>query len=493
MNTIKNTFVRFKKAAAFTFIATQCCTTALFAATTPPALNTTPPPKSETDPLKQTSKAFSTVAKKATPAVVYIESQVTRKDAVENPWGTTNDDFFNRFFGMPQQREQKRRVETIRGSGFLVSHDGYILTNNHMVNDADQVTVTMLAGKKYTAKVVGTDPKTDLAVLKVEGTGFPYLELGDSEKLEVGDWVIAIGNPFGGLEATVTVGVVSALGRNSLHITEFENWIQTDAAINPGNSGGPLLDVDAKVIGINTAIVSASGGYMGIGFAIPSSMAKQIMDQLISNGSVTRGFLGIYMQPIDSTLADSFGLETNQGALVTDVQKGSPAEHADIKQGDIILKYNDIVIDNPSTFRNQVALMPPGAVMNLTINREGTIVTKTVTLGTNPDNEMTTANDVTSKMGLEVSDLTPELAQRLGIINEVGVVVTRVEPGSVCEQIGIRPGNLIVNVDRQQVKSRDEFLKAMQAVSNQTAVRLLVRQGPMYRYFVIPMNMMQKK
>nr|NGX61169.1 Periplasmic pH-dependent serine endoprotease DegQ [Chlamydiota bacterium] len=266
--------------------------------------------------LKQISKGFSTVAKKATPAVVYIESQGTekkkergpplRKGPYENPFDYFNDDFFNRFFGFPNpQPEKPKSPETVRGAGFLVSKDGYIVTNNHCVDKAQKVSVTLTSGKKVTANVIGTDPKTDLAVIKIEGDDLPYLIFADSDNLEVGDWAIAIGNPFG-LQATVTVGVVSAKGRNQLHIADFEDFIQTDAAINPGNSGGPLLDVEGEVIGVNTAIVSETGGYMGIGFAIPSSMAKQIIHQLIDNGQVTRGFLGVTLQEINNDLADYY-------------------------------------------------------------------------------------------------------------------------------------------------------------------------------------------
>ena len=459
----------------------------LLSSKAPASLN--PPPikeSPEVETLKKTSKAFSAVAKKAVPAVVFIESQVVRKEANDNPWNMFNDEFFNRFFGMPQQHDMRQRpTETVRGSGFLVSSKGYILTNNHVVDRADQISVTMGSGKKMQATVIGVDPRSDLAVIKVEEGDYPFLQLGDSDELEVGDWVVAIGNPFG-LEASVTVGVVSALGRNQLHLTEFENWIQTDAAINPGNSGGPLLDLDAQVVGINTAIMSASGGYMGIGFAIPSNMAKQIMDQLITNGSVTRAFLGVSLQPIDSALADSFQLEGTHGALITDVAKGSPAEKAGLQRGDIILKYNDTAVDGPGSFRNEVALMKPGTTILLTINRDGKTMVIDVTLGENPDNALASIGDLYDMVGLEVSDLTPELATRLGYVSDSGVVVTRIRPGSPAEQAGMRPGNLIVAVGSQQVATMGDFKKAL--ADSQKQVRLLVRQGPLFRYVVLPLK-----
>lgn len=463
----------------------------LSAAKAPPPPINTPPTKSEAneiETLKKTSRAFSSAAKKATPAVVYIESQVTRNDYNNNPWNMFNDEFFNRFFGMPQPPQRGQRpAEVIRGSGFFVSYDGYILTNNHVVENAEQITVTMMGGKKMTAQVVGTDPRTDLAVIKIDGKNFPYLDLGNSDDLEVGDWVIAIGNPFG-LDATVTVGVVSALGRNQLKLTEFENWIQTDAAINPGNSGGPLLNIDAQVIGINTAIVSASGGYMGIGFAIPSNMAKKIMDQLIQNGSVSRGFLGITMQSIDEALAESFNLSDTQGTVITDVIKGSPADKAGLQQGDVLTQYNGKMIENPGAFRNEVALMPPGTMMQLTFIRDGKEQMTTVTLGTNTD-QKATASEISSKLGFEVSELTPELAQRLGYMsNEQGIVVTKVMPGSLAEQAGVRAGNLIVSAGRQQITSIDDFMKVVKASYPNKMIRLLVRQGQSYRYVVLPLD-----
>lgn len=448
--------------------------------------------------LKQISKGFSQVAKKAIPAAVYIESQGVenqkktsgqarpKKGPYENPFDYFNDEFFNRFFGFPyedQQKPNKKSSEMVRGSGFIVSEDGYIVTNNHVVENATKVNVTLHSGKKTTATVIGVDPKTDLAVIKIEEKNLPYLQFGDSDELEVGDWAIAVGNPFG-LQASVTVGVVSAKGRNQLHVADFEDFIQTDAAINPGNSGGPLLDVEGRVIGVNTAIVTGSGGYMGIGFAIPSNMAQGIMAQLIKDGSVTRGFLGVTLQPVDSDLATFYKLDSTRGALVADVVKGSPADLAGIKQEDIILSYNGTPVDNLSAFRNQVSLMAPGSKIKLRVNREGKEIDLIVTVTTLPT-DVSGPNNPVQKLGLKVQNLNPDIAQQLGYIEDKGVVVTYVEPKSKAEEAALRPGALIMAVNRKKVGSVEEFNAAINEASKQGKVLLMVRQGEAIRFIAL--------
>lgn len=437
--------------------------------------------------LKQISKGFSNVAKAATPAVVYIESQgsertqeiSTRKSPSENPFDYFNDDFFSRFFGFPFERKQPKSTETVRGSGFLISKDGYIVTNNHVVENANKVTVTFHNGQKTIASVIGTDPKTDLAVIKIEGNDYPFLKFGDSDKLEVGDWAIAIGNPFG-LQTSLTVGVVSAKGRNQLHIADFEDFIQTDAAINPGNSGGPLLDVEAEVIGVNTAIVSGSGGYMGIGFSIPSNMAIQIVNQLIKEGQVTRGFLGVTLQPIDADLASFYKLKNVQGALVTDVIKDSPADLGGLKQEDIILSYNGVAVDSLTGFRNQVSLMQPGAKLKLKVFRDGKEVELNMSIAQLP-NEVAGTSMPAQKLGLQVQELTPELSQKLGLIEAKGVVITQVEPGSAAAAAALKPGSLIMAVNRQKVSSIAEFSAALTEASKEGRVLFMIRQGDAIR------------
>lgn len=444
--------------------------------------------------LKEISQGFSCVAKKAIPAVVYIESTGIMKEELtstknrpgphENPFDYFHDEFFNRFFGLPHHDSQpKQKKETVRGSGVIVSKDGFIITNNHVVDGADKVTITLISGKKYVAEVIGTDVKTDLAVIKIQGDSFPFLPFGNSEDLQEGDWAIAVGNPFG-LKATVTVGIVSAIGRSQLNITDFEDFIQTDAAINPGNSGGPLLNVSGEVIGINTAIVSGSGGYMGIGFAIPSNMAARIMDQLINKGAVTRGFLGVTLQSIDNDLAEFYHLEKPQGALVTNVVKGSPADLAGIKQEDVITSYNGTTIESLSPFRNAVSLMPPGSKVNLQVNREGKVLDFKITIASLPDDTGAPTSAV-NKLGMELHTLTPELAKQFSLSEEQGVLVKSVKPDSPAAEADIRPGSIIVAVNRKPVKNVDEFAKAIQAAIKEERVLLMIRQGEAIRFVTV--------
>jgi len=440
--------------------------------------------------LKQISKGFSNVAKSATPAVVYIESQgvektqeiSTRKTPSENPFDYFNDDFFNRFFGFPFEKKQPKSSETVRGSGFLISKDGFIVTNNHVVENANKVNVTLQNGDKVVATVIGSDPKTDLAVIKIEGNDYPFLPFGDSDQLEVGDWAIAIGNPFG-LQTSLTVGVVSAKGRSQLHIADFEDFIQTDAAINPGNSGGPLLNVEGEVIGVNTAIVSGSGGYMGIGFAIPSNMVKQIVGQLINDGEVTRGFLGVTLQPIDADLATFYKLKKPQGALVTDVVKGSPADLGGLKQEDIIIGYNGFTVENLSGFRNHVSLMQPGSKLKLRVVRDGKEIELSMNIIQQPSDKAAPAhtNIPSQKLGIQVQELTPELSQKLGFVDVQGVVITQVTPGSPAAASAIKPGSLIMAVNRQKISNLAEFSTAIHEAAKEGKVVLMIRQGDAIR------------
>lgn len=439
------------------------------------------------DLLKRISKGFSQVAKDAIPAVVYIEcksekkqsSLRTQKGPYENPFDFFQDDFFNRFFNYPDERKSK--AEMVKGSGFLVSEDGYIITNNHVVEDATKVFVHLQNGQKLTAEVIGFDAKTDLAVIKIEGTKYPYLKFGDSENIEVGDWAIACGNPFG-LQATVTVGIVSAKGRSQLNITDFEDFIQTDAPMNPGSSGGPLLNVESEVIGVNTAIVSGSGGYMGIGFAIPSNMVKVIMDQLIKHGSVTRGFLGVTLQPIDSDLADFYHLEGVYGALVTDVAKGSPAEAGGLQQEDIIISYNNTRVENISLFRNSVSLMEPGSKLRLKVNRQGKIIDLKLRVGSMPEEKKKTSERPVERLGLHVQNLDPDHAQKLGYKEEKGVLVSRVDPNTPAAQAAIQPGSLIMAVNRNKVNNVSEFSQEIENAADEGRVLLMVRKGEMVRF-----------
>jgi serine protease Do len=441
---------------------------------------------------EQTSKAFTAVAKKCIPAVVFIKVQLTSDNdnygaQYQNPFDQNND-FFNRFFGLPPRgRQQQPQAEMTQGSGFLISSDGYILTNDHVVKNADKITVTLNTGIEMDATLVGADPHTDIAVIKIEGKNFPYLELGDSEEMDIGEWVIAIGSPFQ-LEASLTVGVISAKGRQNLKITDLEDFIQTDAAINPGNSGGPLLNLRGEVIGINTAIVSRSGGYMGIGFAIPSDIVKNIMGQIIDKGIVTRGFLGVSLQAVDKDIAEAFGLEKAEGVLISDVVKGSPADEAGLKQGDVITEFNGTAIKSLATFRNEISLMIPGTTVSLTINRKGEILKLPVTLGTASD-ELSAASGVVQKLGIEVDNLTPQLAKQLGYTNiEEGVVITKVKPGSPGAITGMRPGYLIQAINHKKIANVTEFNDAINEASKSKRILMLVRQGNATRFYSIKID-----
>lgn len=437
--------------------------------------------------LKQTSQAFVEIAKEATPAVVFLECKA--KPRMSSPYsGRPNfqspffgDEFFEQFFGFPRP-ETQRQPELVRGSGFLISADGLILTNNHLIEGMEEVFVSLDSGQRLPAKIIGADPKTDLAVIKIEGTSFPYLHMGDSQDLQVGELVLAIGNPFG-LQASVTAGIISAKGRSELNITDFDDFLQTDAAINPGNSGGPLINLDGKVIGINTAIVSGSGGYMGIGFAIPSNMAKNIMDQLIETGTVTRGFLGVIMQPVDPDIAAAFDLDKVQGALVAEVIPGSPAEKGGLRQGDVILQFNGHPVENMSSLRTAVSLTPPGTKVSFLVNRSGQLVTLSVQIGSPDDSKATLAE--AAPLGISVEPLTDAIARKFGYEGQEGVLVTEVAPGSEAARAGIRPGHLIVSVNRENVTSVQTFREKMAQAQSSGRVLFLLRAGNAVRFVTI--------
>jgi len=444
--------------------------------------------------LRQSGQAFRSVAKKVSPAVVLIKVEKAESDqSMEfSPFnGPLGDDFFRRFFGQPPQQfqnphqKQQKRRSVGQGSGFIVSADGYIITNNHVVGDADKVQVQMQDGREYTAKIIGADPPSDLAVIKIDKSDLPALKLGDSDSLEVGDWVLAVGNPFG-LSHTLTAGIVSAKGRSGIGLNDYENFIQTDAAINPGNSGGPLVNLDGDVVGINTAIFSRSGGYMGIGFAIPVNMAKQIFDQLVEHGQVTRGRLGVYIQDLTKDLADSFGLKENDGVLVSDVIKDSPAEEAGLQRGDIVQEMDGKKIDKVTDFRNRVAMTAPGTKISLTILRDGKNKKLPVTIGKLEKDEQgqaTSEGDI-PKLGLALQPLTPQLAEQLGYTGEEGVLVAAVEPGSLAAEAGIQQGDLIQEINRKPARNPAEARSLLQKTDNGN-ILILLRHGEATRYLVL--------
>ncbi len=451
--------------------------------------------------LRQTGKAFASVGRAVSPSVVFIkvEARVAAapRQGYPSPFGEAwpfGDELFRRFFGIPQlvPPPSERRVIG-QGSGFvfaaksgLFSDKTYILTNNHVVENAERIRVQFVDGREVEAKVKGRDPHTDLAVLEVPIGGYPALKWGDASALEVGEWVVAIGNPFG-LSHTLTVGVVSAKGRTSLGINDYEDFIQTDAAINPGNSGGPLVNLDGEVVGVNTAIFTQSGGYMGIGFAIPSNLARNVADQLIEHGEVIRGYLGVVVQQLTPELAASFGLDVRQGILVAHVGEGSPAARAGLREGDVIVEYQGRPVEDVGSFRNRVSLTEPGTTQSLTILRNGERKTLKVTIGKLAEApEFAPAQpQALDEIGLTVQTLTPELAQKFDAQAGEGVLVVAVRPDSVAAMAGIEPGAIILQVNRQPVRNAAEFTQAVQQALAQRRLLLLVRQGGIQRFVAL--------
>ncbi len=449
--------------------------------------------------LTQPYPAFTQIAKKSIPATVFIKATISSQPfsglESQNPFDSFGDDFFHRFFGFPngngfQQIPQQPQIAG--GSGFFVSADGYIVTNYHVVKDASKITIVLNDGREFLATVKGSDPRTDLAVLKINETNLPYLTFGDSDELEIGEWVVAIGSPCA-LESSLTVGVVSAKGRQDLGITSLEDFIQTDAAINPGNSGGPLLNLNNQVIGVNTAILSRTGGYMGIGFSIPSHMVQHVFDQIMNSGGVQRAYLGVILQQIDKELADALGLDKADGVLVSDIMKDSPAAKAGLQQGDIILQNNDKPIKNVAKFRNDIAMMDPGQIVNLKILRNNSPLDLKIPLGVQSESEVCSA-EMTQKIGIEVENATPEMASRLNIpSNTIGVVITKIHPGSPAHLAGLKSGFLITGVAMQgnepkTVKNTAEFDAALKEVNQRKHVILIVRHQNYQRYYTIKVN-----
>ncbi len=430
---------------------------------------------------------FVQVAKKATPGVVFIKIELDPQATgqYQDPFELFNEDFFKRFFGPDNNFQERPKAPQIaRGTGFLVSKDGYVLTNNHVVQEAYKISVILNDGKEYDAELVGADLHTDLAVLKIDTTNAPYLNLGDSDALEVGEWVVAIGNPFE-LTASVTQGIVSAKGRQNLNISRLENFIQTDAAINPGNSGGPLLNLNGDVIGVNTAIVTRSGGYMGIGFAIPSNMAKNIMESLIENGTVARGFLGITPQDLTPDLREGFGLdEDTDGVIITQVEKGSPAEKADLKPGDLITQIDGKDVKTAAQLRNDIALMKPSQRVTLTVIRNKRTQHIRVILGAFKDTQ-TASLPALKKIGIDkVEELSQEAREQYGYVGK-GVVVKSILPGSIAYKSNLRPGSIILAANNQKVKTPEELNEIVEKSLKDKKLLLLVRQGNVIKFINI--------
>ena len=424
---------------------------------------------------------FVSLAKKMRPIVVNISttqmSDVRGQQEFGSPFGEEDpfNDFWKRFFGGPLPRGRQRQQSL--GSGFIIDADGSILTNNHVVENAQKIVVKLLGDdQEYEAKVIGRDSKTDIAIIKINTkANLPTANFGDSDKLEVGEWVVAIGNPFG-LDSTVTSGIVSAKGR---HIGQgpYDNFIQTDASINPGNSGGPLINLRGEVIGINTAIFSRTGGNMGIGFAIPVNLAKELLPQLKGKGKVTRGYLGVLIQKVTPEIAESLGMERGYGALVANVSKDGPAEKAGVKVGDVIVEFDGKEVKDSGDLPIIVARTPVDKKVRMKVLRDKKEVILNVAVGELKEEEVVASVPEKGELGMTVQRVTPQMAESLGLDKPEGVVVTDVESGSAADEAGIRRGDVIVQIDRKPIRSVDEYKKSIAGIRKGKGVLFLIKRG----------------
>jgi serine protease Do len=444
--------------------------------------------KEAVDILTKTGQAMAEVAEAVKPAVVNISTtRMLKSEGIPEPF--FEDPFFRRFFGddFKKFKGPRERKSASLGSGVIVDKDGYILTNNHVVKGADEIKVTLSDKREFTGKVIGNDPKSDIAVVKINSNHLPVLQWGDSDKLRVGETVIAIGSPYG-LNQTVTSGIVSAVGRANVGIADYEDFIQTDAAINPGNSGGALVNSRGELIGINTAIFSTSGGYQGIGFAIPSNMAKSALESLIKSGKVVRGWLGVYIQPITKELAEQFGLkEEEKGALISDVIDGGPAEKAGIERGDLITEFGGKAVEDPASLRNMVAGTAPDTSVNVRLIREGKGKTLTVKIGELPEEEPKALSKKYENAlnGLHVQELTADLREELDIPKKArGVVITEIDEGSPSEG-ALHKGDVIVEINKIKIAGIKDYDAAVSKIKPEKNVLLLVFRGGSFFYVTV--------
>lgn len=449
----------------------------------------------ENNPLKD-SQVFVRLAEKLRPVAVNISTTKIikrRRRPFVHPYGGRGDsfrdffgdDFFERFFGQPPHDYKLRSL----GSGFIIDKEGYIITNNHVIEGADEIKVRLSDKEEFDAKIIGRDAKTDVALIKIDPPKeLPVAKLGNSDELRVGEWVMAIGNPFG-LDQTVTVGIVSAKWRK-IGAGPYEDFIQTDAAINQGNSGGPLFNTRGEVVGVNTAIFSTSGGSIGIGFAIPINLAKNVVEQLKEKGRVVRGWLGVVVQIVTPELADSFGLENKKGALVADVEEDAPADQAGIKKGDIILTFDGKEIKEMRDLPLIVAQTAVGEKVGVGVLRNGKSLAFKVTVGELKEGEADTFADEKSRkdVGMEVSELTRELARKYGISETRGVVVIYVENDSPAERAGIREGDVIIEVNRASVVNLDEYYEAIKEAKKGDKILFWIKRGRSSQFVVVTLD-----
>jgi serine protease Do len=473
------------------------------------AVDFTPPAHSAVTPATMATGGFADVVEAVSPAVVNImvdkvaDAQPTAfggdfGDNEDQPRGRNPDpryrspfdEFFGRFFDQPGQQFQmpQRKIEG-QGSGFLIEADGYIVTNNHVVDGADKIVVTLQDGKKLDAKLIGTDPKTDVALIKVDGSSLPHIAFGDSDHARVGDWVVAIGNPFG-LGGTASAGIISARGRD-IQSGPYDDYLQIDAPINPGNSGGPVFNTAGEVVGINTAIFSPNGGNIGIGFAIPSNQAKAVVAALKTNGTVERGWLGVQIQNLDDELAASLGLDHSKGALVAEVMGDGPAKKGGVLAGDVITKFNDHEVDSARTLSRVVADANPNDTARVTVWRNGKSHDLKIKLGEASKAEQVASTSPASdngghSLGLRLKQLTDQDKAQLGVPGDVeGALVVSVAPGSAAEDKGLRPGDVITQVNHKNVASANEAVTALNEAKSDKRALLLVRRGDSQRFVAL--------
>jgi len=449
--------------------------------------------------LQNLSDSYVKVAEETSHGVVYIEISKTMAAPVAYPGAPgANGSPFRHFFGprgngqpMPQMPQEDAMPAPVgSGSGFIISSDGYIVTNHHVAGEADGLRVTLEDGRRFDATLIGSDPQTEVALIKIDAEDLPTVRLGDSDGVRVGEWILAVGSPFG-LDFTVTSGIVSAQGRSEVGIVDYANFIQTDAAINPGNSGGPLINLRGEVVGMNTAILSRSGGNNGIGFAIPINMVKYVVDDLKDDGKVDRGFLGVSIQNLTPELSNWFEIEGDQGALIAEVVEGSPAYEAGLEQDDIVVRFDGHVVHDASALRSRVATTKPGKATPVEVLRDGKKVEKSVKLGRLDSDEVVAERSTPQgnrRLGLQLQDLDDSIAEQLGYTGETGVVIADVLAGSPAAREGLRRGTIVTEVNRQPVSSVQEFKDAMEKGKKNDTVLLNITRDGHSRYVALQLK-----